>query len=505
MKIGHRVAAGFALLVTLLIAALIYHGTLVQTLLDTNLDLSARRLQAAQVALRLAPLLDEQQKLIRKAMITADPAYEAKIEANNQVVGLHVVRLASLVAGPDELLAIQRLAKTWSQEQGLQLPVPATTTTDLPPIVDDDQLEAAALNYRRLRDQTENILETTLVAIDQQSARSASKVGWAAHFDRTVIGAALAVSLVVGFLTVHSINRPLGGLIAATRQVANGDFVLRLDTSRGDELGQVAAAFNTMTGRLAALDRIKKDFVARVSHDLRTPLVAIQETNDVLLDGLAGDLDAQQRRLVRLNRDSARRLAGRITNLLDLSRIEVGGLELDIKAHDFKALVRLAIDELEGRVRNRGLRLGSQLPTEPVALRCDGDRIAQVVENLLDNAIKFSSSAGQVDVDLRTVARLPEHLPVSQRPRTTQPASWGFLTVADRGPGVADQDKERIFRSFFRALPRAGHEDVPGGTGLGLAICRDIIDAHDGAVWVTDHAGGGSRFHVLLPLHEASA
>ncbi|RMH22734.1 MAG: sensor histidine kinase, partial [Acidobacteria bacterium] len=357
-----------------------------------------------------------------------------------------------------------------------------------------DAAQATAL--RRLdvlATQAAAVRRAAAAAVEAQRRRLDEARERTARIDLLLIAFALSASGAVGYLTVRSIKRPLHQWIDATRAVAAGRFGHQLPES-DDELGTVAAAFNAMTRRLAALERLKRDFIVRASHDLRTPLVSMTETSDVLLAELAGPLAPQQRRLIELHRQGARRLLARVASLLDLSRIEGGIFSLELARHDLVALVRSVLDELGGRLRRRRLALDVTLPSVPVILRCDGDRIARVVENLLDNAIKLSSPGGRIGVEVAPRATPPAR--IRRRGRPAAGEAWVRLSVVDRGPGVAAADKERIFHTFYRAGDDGG---TASGVGLGLAICRDVVTAHRGFIWVDDAPAGGSRFHVLLP------
>jgi two-component system sensor histidine kinase GlrK len=152
--------------------------------------------------------------------------------------------------------------------------------------------------------------------------------------------AAVAVGGLVSFFIYRSISKPLAHLTEGTHAIAEGKFFYRLDTSRSDEFSQLARDFNAMTRRLDELDRLKKDFVAHVSHELKSPLASMRETIEIMLDEIPGTLNEKQRRLLDLNRQSGARLTALIGNLLDLSRTEAGVMEYDLKSHDIVALTR---------------------------------------------------------------------------------------------------------------------------------------------------------------------
>ena len=168
---------------------------------------------------------------------------------------------------------------------------------------------------------------------------------------------ALAISILVSFLIYRSISNPLANLTEGTRAIAEGKFYYRLDTSRNDEFSQLARDFNTMTRRLNDLDELKKDFVSHVSHELKAPLASMRETLQLLLEQIPGPLTDKQKRMLELNLQSEHRLTAMISNLLDLSRIEAGVMEYEIKSQDVIPLVQNAIAEIEGQAGEKQIQM----------------------------------------------------------------------------------------------------------------------------------------------------
>lgn len=295
-----------------------------------------------------------------------------------------------------------------------------------------------------------------------------------------VAASALALSVLLSALLVRSIVRPLGALAHGTREISAGRFSHRLDDAGSDEFAQVARDFNAMTGRLEELDRLKRDFVSNVSHDLKTPLSSMQETSAVLLEELPGPLTEKQRHLLSLNQESGRRLASMLAKLLDLSRIEASPAA-NGEMVDVTWLVRGIVGRFNAARPARAPVVTLHEAEPRLLLRADADGLGQVVENLLENAIKFSPPDGTVRVAL---AELPSRDVV-------------LLSVADEGPGVPDAEKERVFERFYQTA--AGRTVRSRGVGLGLSICRHIVEAHGGTIWVADHEPRGAVFCVRLP------
>ncbi len=508
--------AGAVLLAAVLVGVLAYHAQMLRYLVGVNRDLAQTKLEAASIAADLRSRVGELTEMTRKLYLTGDPVYGDRLTQLSTEFGLHLARLDSVTRSPAEASALAALRQLWEEGEvggGMEvasLPsvkqlksgLPAAAVQEIGELVEEigrlDQLERSfeLSRLELLGRRVDSALQATKQAIQNQTSLVANASSQARRVSWSVAAAALLMTFVVGFVTIRSINEPLKRLIAGTRAVAEGRFTYQLDDSRGDEFARLAASFNKMVRRLDALDQMKKQFLAHVSHELKTPLTAMHETNQLLLEQIPGPLTAKQRRLVTLNLESGRRLSAMISKLLDLSHMEAGGLELDLKPRDLVALTRLVVVELETRLAERRIELQVDMPQQPVRLRLDGDRLIQVIENLLENALKFSPVGAPLAVRVVQCAELPREVPASLRPKLGT-GGFAMLSIADRGIGVPDEHKVRIFEKFQQG--GAAARRAKGSVGLGLAICREIVDAHGGAIWVVDNPDGGSVFHLLLP------
>jgi signal transduction histidine kinase len=299
--------------------------------------------------------------------------------------------------------------------------------------------------------------------------------------------AALIASLIaalVGFFVGRGLTAPLGGLSKAAARMSAGDLSVRAPHSGRDEIGQLADQFNHMAGALetsfkqlsSERDALQR-FVADASHELRTPITALQTFTDLLQGSASGDSQARAEFLNESQRQLSR-LEWITHNLLDLSRLDAGIGSLDLSTQDAGDLARTVVTSFEPQAREKGLSLTLSIPSEPVVLNCDGARIEMALSNLVQNALKFTPSGGHVEVALEA---------------GESAARWW---VQDDGPGIAPEDQPHIFERFFRAA-NPGVE----GSGLGLAIVRSIAEAHGGKVWVESQPGAGSKFVIELPFN----
>ena len=285
-------------------------------------------------------------------------------------------------------------------------------------------------------------------------------------------GIALVIALLAGYLVARALSQRVGRLEHAARKVAAGDFSNPIRADSDDELGQLAAAFDDMQNQLARLDRARKQFIASASHELRTPIFSLGGFLELLADE---DLDEETRRQfldqLRGQVDRMRTLA---TELLDLSRLEAGALELRPEPTDVGQLAREVAGEFTPAAQRHQSAVGLELPDHPIELDCDPERVAQVLRILLDNALVHTPEGTGVRV---SAARQNGHV---------------RLEVSDRGLGIKRQNMPHIFEPFFTSNEEAQ------GAGLGLAIARELAERMQGRLTVRS-APGATTFSLVLP------
>ena len=289
------------------------------------------------------------------------------------------------------------------------------------------------------------------------------------------VGAAAGVALALACVHVlaRGTTRPLREMAAVASAMARGEHGRQVAVTSGDEVGELARAFNRMTAELAETDRLRRDLVANVSHELRTPLGALQAVLENVVDGVSEPDPETMRTMLA----QTRRLGRLVTQLLDLSRLEAGEQPFQMRPFPVR-------DVLDSAAREARLHAPEDVVFSveaPAWLQAQGDpeRIQQVVTNLLDNAVRFSPRPGEVSV--RASAGGDHTL---------------TLEVDDEGPGIPEGDRERVFERFYRG---GGRGADGGGAGLGLAIARWIVDMHGGTIRAEPREPHGSHMVVTLP------
>ena len=296
---------------------------------------------------------------------------------------------------------------------------------------------------------------------------------WAAVL--VALGAAVGLALLGTAVVAQRMTRSLDVLSSATAEVAAGAFREPIVVESRDEIAALARSFNSMASQLRRLEETKTEFFATVSHELRSPLTSIRGAADLLREGIPGPLTEKQERLMDIVSQSSERLLRLVNQILEMSRLRAGLVELDRKALDLEWLVDRAVEELHPRAEEAGVALERERFGSNFAYLGDEERLYQLVVNLGANAIRFTPPRGRV------IVRLIDTGPELE------------LQVEDTGVGIPADALPHIFDAY-----RQAHRER-GGTGLGLAIVRGIADAHGGRVTAESQEGKGSRFTVLLP------
>ena len=287
------------------------------------------------------------------------------------------------------------------------------------------------------------------------------------------------VALLLGFVVFRGITAPLNKLTRAAHAVAKGDLAQRVDIRTGDEVAELGAAFNTMATHLDRGEQLRRQMTADIAHELRTPLSVIQGNLEAILDGVyPPDSEHIQPAL-----DQAQLLARLVEDLRTLALAEAGQLSLDLQPTNAAELTRRVVTSFEPKAADKRVMLAMNAPESLPRVQADGQRIAQVITNLLSNALRHTPQEGRIDVRLKVEN---QHV---------------LIAVGDTGAGIPPDDLPHVFDRFYRAdksRSREGQSTV--GSGLGLAIARSIVEAHGGRIWAESETGKGTTVSFTLPV-----
>ncbi len=310
------------------------------------------------------------------------------------------------------------------------------------------------------------------------------ELGFGSAFVRAGL-AGLLISVLLAWLISRSVARPLQKMASAAEAIAQGEYDQQLSLQGPEEVTRVAESFNIMSSQVAATRQAQRDFVANVSHDLKTPVTSIQGWSQALLDGTAVSPE-DQAQAANIIYSEAERMGRMVAQLLDLARIESGQLTLNRSMLDLAEICRVVRQNLLPRAQAHQIHLTVEAESAPPVWG-DYDRLLQVVSNLVDNALNHTPTGGRV------------HMAV--RPYGDKAVE---LTVQDTGKGMPPEQLDRIFERFYQVDKSRTREAGRSGSGLGLSIVQELVLLHNGRIQARSQAGKGSLFIVRLPLEKSA-
>lgn len=288
----------------------------------------------------------------------------------------------------------------------------------------------------------------------------------------------MAAALAIGFFISRNLTKPIESIIDSADKFAKGEFAARANVTGSDEIARLGRTFNSMAGALADVEQNRRDFLANVSHELKTPVASIQALAESLADGLITDQAQQQRYLNNIVAETGR-IDRLIHDLLDMSQLEAGEISLNITTLDLAAFVRDHANSHQHMFSDDHLQISVNSPPNLPPVKTDPYRLNQVLNNLVSNALRHAPQGSEVQI---TLTALDSSVSVS---------------VADQGPGIPAADIPHIFDRFYRVEKSRVRSD--GGTGLGLAISKKIMTALKGTIAVDSVEGQGATFIITLP------
>lgn len=294
-----------------------------------------------------------------------------------------------------------------------------------------------------------------------------------------VIGIALIAAFLFSFGISRRISKPLYEMNQAAEELAKGNFDQRIAVTDRGEIGQLTRTFNMMAEALKKYEDTRSSFVGNVSHELKSPLTAIQGFIQGMLDGTIRQ--EEQKDYLEIVLSEARRMNTLIIDLLDLVRIESDQFPMDMTVWDINELIRRCIINFISKIEDKRIDLSVNIPEEKAEVRADQDRIMQVVTNLLDNAVKFCDEGGSIKIWTY----------VSKNGKVN-------VNISNTGKTIPQEDMKYIFDRFFK-VDKSHNRKVPG-TGIGLSIVKEIINRHDEKIWVNSQPGLGTVFTFTLAL-----
>ena len=299
--------------------------------------------------------------------------------------------------------------------------------------------------------------------------------------------AAITIAILIVFFNARTVSRPIHLLIAETKDIAKGSFENHLTITSPSEIAQLADAFNQMCSQLKELDDLKANLISNISHQLRTPLSVIREAVSLLSDGISTGSEEKQRKFLAMIGEESERLIVAVNRILDISRMDAGMIEYRAEKYGLFVLVNKAVSKIRPIAESKGVRLEVGDDKDLPSANVDPGRISQVLDSLLENALKFTPKNGKISISTS--------LDRTGKTGGSSGKDKGMIvvSVSDNGRGIPKGKEEEIFKKFKKLQD--------GGTGLGLYIAKHIVGAYRGKIWVKSEPGKGSTFSFTVPVY----
>lgn len=328
------------------------------------------------------------------------------------------------------------------------------------------------LNGKRLGQLVMVPIQTVTAPADVLFQRQQTHAMWIIGLAATCLAGLLSLAL------TRTVLAPIKRVAQATRQLAAGDYNIRVPTRSQDEVGQLSKDFNKLADALSRNEHVRRQFMADVSHELRTPISILRGEIEALQDGLR---PMATESLASLHSEVSH-LGKLVEDVYQLALSDVGALAYRMEPLDFREVLNSALSAYKVRFCQSNLTIQTSICEEPLAIQGDAQRLEQLICNLFENTARYTDAGGQVQIECNV-----RHKQV-------------LVRIEDSAPGVPEPQRTRLFERFYR--PERSRNRASGGSGLGLSICRNIIDAHQGQIEAHYSFLGGLAIVITLPLQE---
>jgi len=478
LSIFWRVVHAQSTLVVLILALSLFALTELNRLTKLNTSIVTTHYACIEEEKSLRKIFLRQVRDAEKYLVLGDESLLASFLQGNTEFSAALERINNLIDSPTERELLRQIRTLHAQYSDAFKA--AGSRSDLWQEAKTETGEKLIGTTNELIGFREDLMANKIAASRDQAADAAALMAW------LTIGG-MTIALLLAYFHARGVNRPLKKLAREMRQVGKGQFDRSVDFSAPLEVHELAQTFNWMAQQLMELDKMKSDFIAHISHELRTPLTAIREGTALLLEGIPAPPAPSQREVLEVVANNSERLFRTISSILELSKMEVGMMEYDFVPCDLSSLVVRCVESLELIARKKTIDLVSNLDSHLPMLPLDEEKVEQVINNLLSNALKFTPEGGKIVVSTK--------LKGGDKTRRNHIE----FRVVDSGGGILPGEIDRVFNRFYQSSNKGSGSRQ--GSGLGLAIARHIVEAHNGKIWVESEVGHGAAFVFTLPVY----
>lgn len=461
-------AVGFTLIALPPVVALINNAIAIDQLASSSQHAVYRAVQATQSSRRLAESLTAMERSARQMVILGERELFDNYALNRSRFLANIERFASLPVDNEQKAALDALARG---EAGIFATLSDPSANRQALVMAVEGFVPLAESAYTINVRSNDLIDREVEAMRVTAARARHIVFW-----QLLALIPVVVFLVVGFTVL--ITRPIRQIDEAIRRMGTGEFGVEVAVGGPQDLQDLGERLDWMRGRLLWLEEQKNRFLRQVSHELKTPLTAVREGAELLSEEVTGKLTPEQREIAEIIRHNSMELQKLIEDLLSYGAARFHRAALDVRQVEVKEVIRRVVEDQRLALRAKDIRLA--VIDQDATLPADFEKLRIILDNLLSNAIKFSPAGGVISIAARVGA---EHVD---------------FEVADQGPGIAPEDRDRVFEPFSQG--RRSADGLVRGTGIGLSVVKEFAHAHGGRVEVVDDATQrGARLRVRLP------
>lgn len=480
-----RLAAGFLIILLVVTAIGVYSTLKLGQLNHIILSISSLDGETIRLANRLRDNLLTQRKFDKMFVVSKDRDFQRQFKETEKYIEKDLNDLSLLSNSPDSKKRVVDIRTYYNKYL-------STAAEEVDFIISDSPYarETFEKSKEKLAEEIihslDDLVKTAEVSIENK-IRMSGEIGSQAL---KVIAILTIVSVILGiliaFYNARTINRPIVSLIEGTKRIAGGNFDEYLSIPSPPEINQLADAFNHMCDRLKELDEMKADLIAHISHEFRTPLAVIREAVSLHRESSAADSTEKQRRLLVIIEEECERLITAVNKMLNMSRMDAGMMDFNMEEGSVSQIIGISLLKIKPIAERNQIRLDVNIPENLPKAFMDADKIGLVLDNLLNNALKFTPPGGEI------IMGAVVKKGVAGGGFSGMKKAFITVSVSDTGCGISKENMTVVFDKF-----KTLHDE---GTGLGLYIAKQIIIAHGGDIWVSSKEKKGSTFFFTVPV-----
>ncbi|QCQ22560.1 sensor histidine kinase [Desulfoglaeba alkanexedens] len=482
LTIFKRLILGYLAILLVVIAIGVYSILSLGQLNQIIRSISSIDSETIRMANRLRDFVLTQRGFEKKYVVSKDGDFHRQFLETEKYIEKHLERISVLMDTAEERRLIADVKAFHSQYLSI--------AQEEVRLINSNKTYSQEIYNRKKEDLADQIIRkleevTKIAEADMDSKiKMSGKIGYQASRVTAILTiAAVIMALMIAFFTARTINSPIVELIRGTKQIAGGTFEKHVTIASPPEINELAEAFNHMCDRLKELDEMKADLISHISHEFRTPLAVIREAVSLHRDCISTGAMEKQLRLVGIIEEECERLINSVNKVLSLSRMDAGMMDYHIEGGSLSQIIEMSASKIRPIAERKRIALNMDVAQSLPYAAIDTEKISQVLDNLLDNALKFTPEGGKVLI--RAAMR-------DRKPSGDQEKGFIEVSVSDTGCGIPAENIQEIFDKFKKLHAK--------GTGLGLYIARQIVRAHGGDIWVKSGEKAGTTFFFTVPV-----